>query len=189
MPSRVPATTMSRVLSSKSSYVGLTTKSPFTYPILVAPIGPSNGMSDIVKAADAPFITRMSSGFSWSADRAVAIICTSLRNPLGNSGRRGRSARRFVRMASVLGRPSRLKKLPGILPRAYMRSSKSIVSGKKSMPSRGLAMVAVTRVIESPLRITTDPFACKASLPVSRLMSACPMRRSKIEEVIEKSIS
>ena len=39
-------------------------------------------------------------------------------------------------MAWSVGRPSRRKNEPGILPAAYIRSSTSTVSGKKSMPSR-----------------------------------------------------
>src|SRR5215207_7986959 len=53
---------------------------------------------------------------------------------------------RQVRMARSVGRPSRRKKLPGMRPAAYMRSSTSTVRGKKSMPSRMLrAALAVTR--------------------------------------------
>ena len=48
----------------------------------------------------------------------------------------GRSIMRAVKMARSVGRPSRLKKPPGIFPAAYMRSSTSTVSGKKSAPSR-----------------------------------------------------
>ena len=78
-------------------------------------------------------------------------ICTSLRMPFGKSGRSGRSVRRALRIASVLGRPSRRKKEPGILPTAYIFSSKSMVSGKKSMPGRGWrAIVAVQSTTVSP---------------------------------------
>ena len=63
-------------------------------------------------------------------------------------------------------RPSRLKNEPGILPAAYMRSSTSTVSGRKST-SRRLPMVAVQRTIVSPWRTTTEPEACLAILPVS----------------------
>ena len=48
------------------------------------------------------------------------------------SGRSGRSMMRQARMASELGRPSRRKNEPGILPAAYIFSSTSTVSGKKS---------------------------------------------------------
>ena len=86
-------------------------------------------------------IERMSGSFSWSAESVVTMIWTSLRMPFGKSGRSGRSVRRAVRMPAVLGRPSRRKKPPGILPAAYSRSSKSMVRGKKSMPSRGSALM------------------------------------------------
>src|SRR5262249_7060226 len=62
--------------------------------------------------------------------------------------------------------PSRRKNEPGILPAAYMRSSTSTVSGRKST-SRSPPIVAVLRTIVSPLRTTTAPLARFASLPVS----------------------
>ena len=70
-------------------------------------------------------------------------------------------------MASVLGRPSLLKKLPGILPRAYILSSKSIVKGKKSSPGLAADSVAVTSMMESPYLNVADPFAFFANFPVS----------------------
>ena len=66
------------------------------------------------------------------------MTCTSLRMSLANSGRSGRSVRRAVRMASSVGRPSRRKNEPGMRPPAYMRSSYSTESGKKSMPGTGI---------------------------------------------------
>ncbi len=76
---------------------------------------------------------------------------TSLRRPLMNVGRSGRSIRRQVRIASSLGRPSRRKNEPGMRPAAYMRSSTSTVSGKKSKPSRGdfPAVVAESNTVSS----------------------------------------
>src|SRR5665213_1455436 len=68
------------------------------------------------------------------------------------------------------GRPSRLKNEPGILPEAYMRSSTSTVSGRKST-SRGASATAVHRTIVSPWRTTTAPDACLAILPVSKEIS------------------
>ena len=61
--------------------------------------------------------------FTWSIEKVVTMICTSLRYPSGKSGRSGRSVRRAVRIADSAGRPSRLSTLPGILPAAYVRSS------------------------------------------------------------------
>ena len=93
---------------------------------------------------------------------------TSLRKPAGNEGRSGRSMSRAVRIARSLARPSRRKNEPGIFPAAYIRSSMSTVSGKKSCPSRTLrAAVAVTSTMVSPMRATTAPSAWAASLPVS----------------------
>ena len=82
---------------------------------------------------------------------------------------------RAVRIARSVGRPSRLKKPPGIFPAAYMRSSTSTVSGKKSAPSRpSIFPCAVARTIVSPARTTTAPSACLASLPVSKVISCSP---------------
>ena len=83
---------------------------------------------------------------------------------------------RAVRVARSLGRDSRLMKPPGILPAAYIRSSTSTVRGKKSAPGRAdCAPTAVTRMTVSPERTTTDPFACLASLPVSKVIGASPI--------------
>ena len=82
----------------------------------VAAMGPVKGMSDMLSAADAAVMTIVSKGISMSRESGVATTCTSLRKSLGNSGRSCLSVRRAMRMPCVLGRPSRLKKLPGILP-------------------------------------------------------------------------
>src|SRR3954469_1200794 len=71
-------------------------------------------------------------------------------------------------------RPSRLKKLPGILPAAYIRSSTSTVSGRKST-SRRLPAVAVDSTFVSWADTTTAPEACLASLPVSKEISVPPI--------------
>src|SRR5689334_9444080 len=82
---------------------------------------------------------------------------------------------RAVRIARSVGRPSRLKKPPGIFPAAYMRSSTSTVSGKKSAPSRvSIRPWAVASTIVSPERTSTAPSACLASLPVSKTISSSP---------------
>src|SRR5205085_6568862 len=116
---------------------------------------------------------------SWavimSALSTVQITCTSLRKPFGQSGRIGRSIIRAVRIARSVGRPSRLKKPPGILPAAYIRSSTSTVSGKKSAPSRAsVRPCAVASTIVSPERMRTAPSACFASLPLSNVISRPP---------------
>ena len=59
--SSVPATIRSRSLApSRSSSRGLTTKLPSILPIRTAPTGVGSGMSEIISAAEAPFIARMS---------------------------------------------------------------------------------------------------------------------------------
>ena len=83
-------------------------------------------------AAEAPIIAGISGGTSCSTESTVATTCTSLRMPLLNSGRSGRSIRREVSVAFSDGRPSRLMKPPGILPTEYIFSSKSTLNGKKS---------------------------------------------------------
>src|SRR3954465_8514204 len=71
-------------------------------------------------------------------------------------------------MAASVGRPSRRKNEPGILPAAYARSSTSTVRGKKSIPSRTpLAALAVARTVVRPIEATTAPIDCWASRPVS----------------------
>src|SRR3954447_26801772 len=77
---------------------------------------------------------------------------------------------RAVRVPFSPARPSRLKNEPGIFPAAYMRSSTSTVSGRKST-SRMLPAVAVERTMVSPIRTTTAPEACLAILPVSSEIS------------------
>ena len=55
-PERELATTRSRSLFSICSYEGLTMNSSFMYPMRVAEIGPSNGMSEMVSAVEAPMM-------------------------------------------------------------------------------------------------------------------------------------
>src|SRR5829696_7594771 len=99
--------------------------------------------------------------------------CVSRRHPFGNRGRSGRSIMRAISVAFSPARPSRLKKEPGILPAAYIRSSTSTVSGRKST-SRRLPAVAVESTRVSPAETTTEPDACLASLPVSKEISVPP---------------
>ena len=100
--------------------------------------------------------------------------CVSRRQPFGNSGRSGRSIMRAISVAFSPARPSRLKNEPGIFPAAYMRSSTSTVSGRKST-SRRLPAVAVLRTTVSPERTTTAPEACLAIQPVSNEISVPPI--------------
>ncbi|OPZ76203.1 MAG: hypothetical protein BWY79_01733 [Actinobacteria bacterium ADurb.Bin444] len=77
-------------------------------------------------------------------------------------------------MAWSLGRPSFLMKPPGIFPAAYMPSSTSTVSGKKSTLRSFLATTAVTKTMVSPSRTSTAPLACLAKRPVSKWISLSP---------------
>ena len=170
--SLVPTTMRSSVDSSSCSSVGLRTNSSSRRPTRTAPIGPRNGSGEIISAADAPLMQRMSCGVTRSAERTVQMTCTSLRKPFGQSGRIGRSVIRAVSVARSVARPSRLKKPPGIFPAAYIFSSTSIVSGKKSASGRASGRpTAVARTMVSPERTTTAPSACLASLPVSKTIS------------------
>ena len=81
---------------------------------------------------------------------------------------------RAVSVACSPARPSRLKKEPGILPAAYIRSSTSTVSGRKST-SRRLPAVAVDSTSVSPERTCTAPEACLAMRPVSNEISVPPI--------------
>ncbi len=75
--SRVPETTRSSSESASCEMVGLTTNSPSMRPMRTAPMGPWNGISEIVSAADAAIVPRMSGSFSWSVLRTVMTIWTS----------------------------------------------------------------------------------------------------------------
>ena len=136
-PSFVPTTIRSSDVSSFSCSVGLTMNSP-SIGVRCGPRPPGRGTAAARASArrDAPLMHRMSCGVTMSALSTVQMTCTSFRKPFGQSGRIGRSIMRAVRVARSVARPSRLKKPPGILPAAYIRSSTSTVSGKKSAPSR-----------------------------------------------------
>ena len=152
-PTTRPATTMSKVDRSLSEKLGKATHWPSMSETRVAPIGPLKGRPEICVEALAALIASTSYWWSGLSDRTVMTTWTSLRRPLAKVGRSGRSMSRQVRMASVDGRPSRRKKLPGILPAAYMRSSTSTVSGKKSKWSLGyLPAVVVDRSMVSSSR-------------------------------------
>ena len=116
--SLVPATVISTPQVTWVSRSGLMTNWPSTRPMRTPAIGPWNGASEIIKAADAPRMPNILGGQSGSADSTIATICTSSLYPLGNKGRMGRSIMRPVKMAASLGLPSRLKNPPGIFPAA-----------------------------------------------------------------------
>ena len=81
-----------------------------------------NGTPEIVSAAEAPISATTSGSFSRSWLTTVQITWVSLRKLLWNSGRIGRSISREVSVSFSDGRPSRLKKPPGILPAAKVFS-------------------------------------------------------------------
>jgi hypothetical protein len=148
-----PATTMSKTARSSSEWRGKPTHCPSIKATRTPPIGPENGRPAIWVDSEAALMATTSYGSSGLSASTVTTTWTSLRSPLTKAGRSGRSIRRQVRMASVLGRPSRRKKEPGIFPAAYIRSSTSMVSGKKSNASRGdLPAVVAERSIVSPSR-------------------------------------
>ena len=73
-------------------------------------------MSEIESATLTPTMPAISGEQSWSTLITVHTTETSLRMSFGNSGRIGRSIMRLARIALSVGRPSRLRKEPGILP-------------------------------------------------------------------------
>ena len=75
-------------------------------------------MPEIASAAEAPSSEAMSGSTSALTESTEATTCTSLMKPSGNSGRIGRSIRREVSVSFSVGRPSRLKKPPGMRPAA-----------------------------------------------------------------------
>ena len=68
---------MSKYESSNSSKLGFRTYSPFINPTRAAPIGPSNGTPEMVKAADAPIIAAISGFCFLSEDITVQKTCIS----------------------------------------------------------------------------------------------------------------
>ena len=146
-----PATTMSKTASSSWLWVGNATHWPSIRATRTAPTGPENGRPEIWVESDAALIARTSYGVLGSSAITVMTTWTSLRRPFLKVGRSGRSIRRQVRIASSPGRPSDRKNEPGILPAAYIRSSTSIVRGKKSKWSLGClpAVVADSSMVSS----------------------------------------
>ncbi len=107
--SRLAATMRSRSDFSRCAKVGLMTSSPPMRPTRTPAYGPAQGMSLRCSAHEAPVIASTSDAFSRSVETTIAITCESKRQPLGNSGRDGRSMRREVNTSTSVIRPSRLK--------------------------------------------------------------------------------
>ncbi len=146
-----PATTMSKTASSSWLCDGKATHWPSMRATRTPPTGPENGRPESWVESDAALIARTSYGASGSSAITVMTTWTSLRRPFLKVGRSGRSIRRQVRIASSPGRPSDRKNEPGIWPAAYIRSSTSMVSGKKSKWSLGVlpAVVADSSMVSS----------------------------------------
>ena len=74
----VPETTSSSEHFCSSSCVGLMTNSSWTLATRTEPVGPRNGMAgEIVSAAEAPIMLRMSGSFCWSAESTTPVSITS----------------------------------------------------------------------------------------------------------------
>ena len=131
--------------------VGNATHWPSMSATRMAPIGPLNGRPASWVDTDAALIATTSYRSSGLSAMTVTTTWTSLRRPLTKDGRSGRSISRQVRIASSEGRPSRRKNEPGMRPAAYIRSSTSTVSGKKSNWSLGClpAVVADSSMVSS----------------------------------------
>ena len=114
--SEVPVITKSSVLFSNSSKVGLTTVFPSIKPSLKDAIGPFHGISEIIRAIEAPKVPKISPGFSWSLDRRFIITCVSHLNSFGNNGLIGLSVNLAERISFSDGLASLLKYPPGIFP-------------------------------------------------------------------------
>ena len=153
---------MSKTAFSSWVCVGNATHWPSISATRTPATGPENGRPEIWVDADAALMA--STSYSSSGFSAITVMTTwtSLRRPALKVGRSGRSISRQVRMASSEGRPSRRKNEPGMRPAAYIRSSTSIVSGKKSNCSFGClpAVVALSSMVSSSRNAATDPAAC-----------------------------
>ena len=72
----------------------------------------------VTNTADAAIMATTSGSLTRSCESTVQMTRTSFLKPSTNSGRIGRSIRREVSVSFSVGRASRLKKPPGILPAA-----------------------------------------------------------------------
>ncbi len=171
-----PATTMSNVACSSWGCVGNATHWSLISATRTPPIGPANGRPASWVDMDAALIATTSYRCSGCSESTVSTIWISLRRPFTKDGRSGRSISRQVRIASSDGRPSRRKNEPGMRPAAYMRSSTSTVSGKKSSPSLGCldTEVAESTTVSSSRTTRAEPDAWRARRPVSNLILRTP---------------
>ena len=132
-----PATTMSNVARSSSAWVGNATHWPSMSATRVAPIGPLNGRPEICVDADAALIAthvvEVVGVERHDRDDDLDLVAQAL-----DEGRAQRAVDQPAGEDGVLARAAlAAEERAGDAPAAYMRSSTSTVSGKKSKPSRG----------------------------------------------------
>ena len=146
----VPATVKLISDFSNSSGVGFIISFPSTLPTTTPAIGPSNGMSEIIKAMEDPSIAAIAVEQSGSLDKTVFTTCTSFLNPSANKGRIGRSIKRETKVSCSEGLPSLLKNPPGIFPAAYNFSWYNTIKGKKSAVDATLLEQTADKTVLSP---------------------------------------
>ena len=101
---------------SRCFKVGFIIISSSTSPTKTPLIGPSQGISEILKAIEVPIIAVISGEQSSSTDITVHTTDTSFLISLGNNGRIGLSITLEASTAFSDGFPSLLEKEPGIFP-------------------------------------------------------------------------
>ena len=105
----------------------------------------------------------------------MAITWTSFLIFLSNNGLSGLSVSLALRIAFSLALPSLLKNPPGIFPAAYILSSTSTVSGKKSIFSEGFLLITAVTRTPLPPNFTSTELACLAILPVENSIFFSPI--------------
>ena len=118
----LPETIRSRSLSSSSSCVGKGTNWPSMRPRRTAAIGPSKRQRRDAQRGRGAVHRQHVAVVLPVAGHDERLDLHFVVEPSGNSGRIGRSMSRAVRVSLVVGRPSRLRKPPGNLPAAAVRS-------------------------------------------------------------------
>ena len=78
------------------------------FPTVTAATGPSNGTSEIAKAAEVPIRAGTSAGWMPSDENTLHKICTSALKSFGKRGRMQWSIRRATNCSDDPGRGSRL---------------------------------------------------------------------------------
>ena len=181
--SMVAATIISMSAPSNKESCGFITNFPLIRATRTSEIGPLNGMSETVSAAEAARAANASGAVSSPPEMRLINTWVSAWKSSGNKGRNALSTNREMRISCSEGRASRLKKPPGNFPVAAYFSLYSTESGMKSTSSlASCAATTVASIMVLPMRTTTEPSACLASFPVS-MVTVLPSS-SKKEEVI-----